>query len=427
MKLYSVAEIARYIRDLLRTDELLADVWIQGEIGSLSRSAAGHYYFTLVDERSQLSCVMFRSAAAMSGIQPESGLGVAVHGAFNFYEAGGKCELCIDLLYPSGLGLAHLQFEALRVKLEQQGLFSPERKRPLPSYPTRIGLLTSDGGVVLHDILNVIGRRYPAVEIVFAHSAVQGDYAPVELIEGLGLLAEHHRDTAPLDLIIIARGGGSAEDLAAFNDERLARAVFGFPAPVVSAVGHETDFTILDFVADVRAPTPSAASELVTPSMGDLRDGLRSWRLRGLGAVQRALANDRLRQLELRSRLAAASPALTAQSLRVQLNETLASRAAQLQSRLHMHQEQLTGRSLQLEALGPLRTLERGYAVLTANQRAVVTSWRDVQPGDAVQARLADGTVHGEVTSADPEERPNGATGNVRREFSPTTGDDHRA
>ncbi|MFN0071339.1 MAG: exodeoxyribonuclease VII large subunit [Chloroflexota bacterium] len=404
MQILAVGELAQYIRDYLRADDVLNDVWVEGEISSLTRANSGHFYFTVRDERSQFPCVMFRGAVASAGVLPEAGMAVSLHGEVSFYEAGGKLQLIVDLLYPAGLGQGQLLFEALRLKLEKEGLFADERKRPLPLFPRRIGLVTSDGGAVLHDVLNVIGRRYPAAEIVFAHSAVQGESAPRELIRAINLIGWYHLHRAAVDVLIVGRGGGSAEDLAAFNDEGVARAIFSSPVPVVSAVGHEVDFSIADFVADRRAPTPSAAAELVTPDSDELRQRLHALIHRGARIVQHRLDVLRNQDRSLELRLAAVSPLETIKLQRLRIASAIRGGAVALENRLGIVREQLEGRQLQLDALSPRQTLARGYAIAVIPGRGVVTSVLQVQPGDQLQAILHDGIVESRVESTRSQE-----------------------
>ncbi|HEX9015440.1 MAG TPA: exodeoxyribonuclease VII large subunit, partial [Chloroflexota bacterium] len=271
MQVLEVGQVAAYIKQLMEYDELLADVWVHGEISNYSRSPSGHVYFTLKDGRAQIRCAHFRNSNRRLSVELTNGISIFAHGRVSFYEAQGSCQLYVDVVQPEGVGVAFLQFEALKAKLEAEGLFAPERKRPLPAFPKRIGLITSPTGAVIHDFLTIVERRYPLVEIVVAHSSVQGENAPAEIIAALDGLNRYHEYSAALDLIVIARGGGSAEDLSAFNHEGLAQAIFASAVPVVSAIGHETDYTIADFVADLRAPTPSAAAELVTPNLTDYR------------------------------------------------------------------------------------------------------------------------------------------------------------
>jgi exodeoxyribonuclease VII large subunit len=394
MRVFEVGEVGAYIKELLGDDEVLADLWVSGEIGNLSRSGAGHYYFALKDETSQIRAVLFRGAALRCGAEPRSGDAVVAHGKIAFYEPTGSCELCVDLLYPSGVGLAQLRFEALRLKLEEEGLFAAERKRALPEYPRRIGLVTSEGGVVLHDVLTVLMRRYPIAEVVFTHSAVQGDHAPTELVAALGRLGEWRgSDGLGVDVVIVGRGGGSPEELAAFNDEQVVRAVFASPWPVISAVGHETDVTICDYVADLRAPTPSAAAELVAPDLRVLTQEVRDLTARGRVAMEVALAaaHDDLRGG--RDRLLIHAPVARIAWGRRAIRQEFDRARLLLEHRLATAREQLAGRHLQLAALSPAATLARGYGVVSLAGDGVVRSARDVGIGDELEIHLTDGVV----------------------------------
>jgi exodeoxyribonuclease VII large subunit len=261
MRVLTVDEVTSYLKDLVEFDPVLADLWVRGEVSNVSRSAAGHMYFCLTGAGMQLNCVLFRRSQHGVLALPRNGEAVLAHGRFSIYESRGQYQLIVDNVAPEGLGILQIQFEELKRRLEAEGLFASERKRPLPAIPTVVGVVTSAQGAVWHDIQHVIARRFPLVELVLAPSAVQGPNAPVELVQRLQALQE----LDDCSVIIIGRGGGAAEDLACFNDERVARAIFGCRVPVVSAVGHETDTCIADLVADMRAPTPSAAAELCVP------------------------------------------------------------------------------------------------------------------------------------------------------------------
>ena len=402
MEVLAVSEVSRHIGELLEADPLLSDVWIRGEIGNLSRSPAGHFYFSLRDPGSQLKCVLFRGAAARLGTLPERGAAVILHGNVAFYAAGGVCEVCVDLLYPEGVGLARLELEALKLKLEAEGLFAPERKRPLPPFPRRIGLVTSDGGAVLHDILQVLGRRYPLVEVVLAAASVQGERAPGEICAALARLTRFHQSDQALDVIIVARGGGAEHELAVFNDERVARACFGCPVPIVSAIGHEIDVTLVDFVADLRAPTPSAAAELVVPDLAVLRDMVTELAGQGEEAVRRMLREARYDSQLAHDRLLSRSPAAELARRRVELTAELRRAQAGLEQALRLVREQLRGRVLQLAALSPERTLGRGYAVCSVASGAVLRSIRQVELGDPVDIRIIDGLIAGRAVGLRP-------------------------
>ena len=270
MPVYSVSQITRYLKESLEADSLLNDLWLRGEVSNLTRSAAGHYYFTLKDATSQVRCVMFRPA--YGGEHLAEGAAVIAHGRVSIYEVRGDLQLIADLAQPEGVGELHLELERLKMKLEAEGLFQVSRKRPLPEFPKRIGVATSPTGAVWHDIQNVLRRRYPLVELAFAPTPVQGDTAAAGIVDAFD--AFNAEDD--LDLVILARGGGSLEDLWPFNEEAVARAIYASRAPVISAVGHETDYTIADMVADCRAPTPSAAAELAAPDMDELMERIES-------------------------------------------------------------------------------------------------------------------------------------------------------
>ncbi|RLC60253.1 MAG: exodeoxyribonuclease VII large subunit, partial [Chloroflexota bacterium] len=264
---YTVSQLTGYIRRLIEDDPELSDVWVEGEVSNFSRASSGHCYFTLKDAGSQIGCVMWRSVAKVQDYLPVGGDLVLAHGRVGVYEAGGRYQLYVDQLRPAGVGDLYRQFELLKARLEAEGLFAPERKRPLPRFPRRIGVVTSPSAAALRDILNVLGRRYPLAEVLLAPTPVQGDDAPPQIVAAIEAL--NGRDD--VDIIIVARGGGSLEELWAFNDERVARAVAASRIPVICGVGHETDFSLADFAADVRAPTPSAAAELVAPDRAELR------------------------------------------------------------------------------------------------------------------------------------------------------------
>ncbi|MCC7371582.1 MAG: exodeoxyribonuclease VII large subunit [Chloroflexi bacterium] len=394
MRVFGVGEVGGYLQQILGADEILADVWVTGEITSLTRASSGHLYFTLRDDEGQIRSVMWRSYAARIAAQPRAGDAVVAHGRVDFYPPGGSLQLVVDLLYPAGVGEAQLRFEALRLKLEEEGLFAEERKRPLPPFPRRIGLITSETGAVYHDVVTVLSRRYPIAQLVFAHSSVQGDRAPLEVVAALKRLAAWRDERGNgVDVVIVARGGGAPEELAIFNDERIARAVFAAPWPVISAVGHETDFTICDFVADHRAPTPSAAAEMASPDLVALRLDLAELALRGRACAEQALETAEVNVRRSRDRLLAHSP-LTRIARDRQATLDQADRARLLlEGHLRTLAEQVAGRRLQLAALSPRATLDRGYSIVTTADGSVVRTAAAVSPGDALAIQLADGTL----------------------------------
>ena len=421
MEVFQVGELGAYLKELLEGDETLADLWVTGEVTNLSRSGAGHYYFALKDDTTQIRVVLFRNAAIRCGAAPLSGDAVVVHGKVAFYERTGACELCVDLLYPSGVGLAQLRFEALRLKLSQEGLFAEERKRPLPTYPRRIGLVTSEGGAVLHDVLTILTRRYPIAEVIVAHSAVQGDHAAGQIVAALERLrAWRGPDGAGIDVAILARGGGSPEELAPFNDEDVARAVFGSSWPIISAVGHETDVTICDFVADLRAPTPSAAAALVAPDLRELARELGELVARGRAAVEATLDTARADLRYGRDRLLVHAPLTRVATGRQAVRQELERGRVLLAHRLSTAREHLAGRGLQLAALSPTATLARGYSIVSLRGNGVVRSIRDVGVAEALSIQLADGAVEAMTTGVQPDDVPPPAPSLGRRGGSRT-------
>ncbi|MEA2007509.1 MAG: exodeoxyribonuclease VII large subunit, partial [Chloroflexota bacterium] len=266
-KTWTVSEVNSYVRDLLESDYNLQDLWVQGEISNLSRPRSGHVYFTLKDSKSSIKCVMWKNIAARQETPIREGDAVEAHGNLSVYERSGQYQLYVDFLRPRGAGKLYREFLRLKALLEEEGLFAPEMKQAIPIWPARIGIVTSPTGAALQDMLNTIQRRYPLVEVILAPASVQGTAAPPQIVDGI----QHLNRKANVDVIIVGRGGGSMEDLWAFNDERVARAIFASRIPIISGVGHETDFTIADFVADLRAPTPTAAAELAVPDQEELR------------------------------------------------------------------------------------------------------------------------------------------------------------
>lgn len=392
---WSVSRITRYIRELFELNYELQDLWVEGEISNLTQARSGHLYFTLKDAEAQLKGVMWRSEAALLRVLPQNGDAVRAHGRVSVYESGGVYQLYADQLEPLGRGDLHRQFEILKQKLEAEGLFDPARKKALPPFPRRIGIATSADAAALRDILNVLSRRYPLVEVLLAPTLVQGAEAPSEIVRALASLDSRE----DIDLIILARGGGSLEDLWAFNDERVARAIAGCRHPVISGVGHETDFTIADFVADLRAPTPSAAAELATPDVQELVENL-------AGLQRRLLAGLSGRLEMLRWRLEAAGRALRMLAP-VQRLHNLAQRLDELQARgdravagrLRDAQLRLASLERAMAAVSPLGTLARGYAIVRrADSQVVVKDPAQVAAGDPLWVQVHGGDFHAAVT-----------------------------
>lgn len=389
----TVAEVNRHVRELLESDLTLADLWVQGEVSNLSRPKSGHMYFTLKDAEAALRCVMWRNQVARLPYLPQDGDAVEVHGAISVYEAGGQYQLYADQIRPAGEGALYQEFLRLKDRLEAEGLFDPARKRPIPPRPRSIGLVTSPTGAALRDMLNTLRRRYPLVEVVLAPTAVQGDQAPAEIVAALERL---NRVVKP-DVILLARGGGSIEDLWAFNDERVARAIVASQAPVISGVGHETDFTIADFAADLHAPTPTAAAELATPDQVDLRAGLIEVAQSIMLQVRTTLTNQRWTLNDYVYRVERRSPITQIRRDRQRLDELSRRADILLAHRVQLPRARLNGLLQQLQALNPNAVLSRGYAVISHLDGRVVRSQKQVVAGDELRVQVADGRFGVEV------------------------------
>ena len=395
MAVYSVSQLTRYLRDLLQNEVLLRDVWVRGEVVNLSRPASGHSYFTLRDGTAALRCVMFRDGFGADLL--ESGSSLIAHGRVTLYEPRGDLQLVADVVQPEGMGDLQLRLEQLKLKLQRQGLFEESRKRPLPRFPQRIGVATSPSGAVWHDIQMVVRRRYPLVELVLAPTPVQGDWAAQGIVDAMSAL----NSIDGLDAIILARGGGSLEDLWPFNEEVVARAIFASRAPVVTGVGHETDVTIADMVADRRAPTPSAAAEMVVPDVTELRAALETRsRAASQGLLNRMQAL-RSRVSYLRDRARRRRPDVD--SLRQQVDDMLSGVAAKLHRDFRNRAHLAASLQKRLQALSPQDTLRRGFAIVQARPGgAVVSDSGALARGDRVEVTLARGGFSAEVASTRP-------------------------
>ena len=399
MPLYTVSQVTRYLRDTLDRDAVLRDLWVTGEVSSFTRSALGHMYFTLREADSQIRCVMFRNG--VGGEVLAGGVAVAAHGRVSFYETRGELQLYVDMVRPEGLGEMHLELERLRAKLEAEGLFDQARKRPIPDFPRRIAVITSPTGAVWHDIQNVVRRRYPLVELALVPCSVQGDSAVPTILEAFAVL----RDEDDVDAVILARGGGAPEELMPFNDEAVARAIYASPHPVISAVGHETDVTVADLVADLRAPTPSAAAELAVPDARGLQEAVLQ---QALVVTDSTLDYTRARQTEtqgLVQRVTSRAPDTAGRRQRV--DDALHVVTLRLSSTAALQRERLRSITSRLGVLDPRGVLERGYAVVQREATGeTVTSVRDVAPHDALRIHVHDGSFPAEVSSPPPGSTP---------------------
>jgi exodeoxyribonuclease VII large subunit len=391
---FTVSQLTGHIRRLFEDAPVLGDVWVEGEISNFSRASSGHCYFTLKDAGAQIPCVMWRNVADAQGYLPASGDLVLAHGNVSVYEAGGRYQLYVDRVQPAGVGNLYLEFERLKAQLEAEGLFDLERKRPLPALPRRIGVVTSPTAAALRDILNVLGRRYPLAEVLLSPTQVQGDAAPPQIVAAIEALNERE----DVDVIIIARGGGSLEDLWAFNDERVARAVAASRIPTVCGVGHETDFSLADFAADVRAPTPSAAAELVAPDQIELRAYVTGLSAALAAALRGEIEERRWMLAEQMRALKHLSPQAQLAQARQRVDDLLARTEAAMRHNLILNRERLAGLSGRLNSASPLGTLERGYAIVQQRETGtVVRSVEQATPGDVLGIRVADGAFEAEV------------------------------
>ena len=391
----SVSQLSRYLKELLETNDILQDIWVKGEISGCRIYPSGHCYFTLKDAEAQLPCVFFKYARIRSAA-PElhDGMAIAANGRISLYERDGKLQLYVDSIEPLGDGVLFLRFEQLKARLAAEGLFDIERKRPLPAFPSVIGIVTSPQAAALRDMLRVLRTRNPLVQVILSPALVQGAEAPAAIADALDLLNEY----GEVDVVIVGRGGGSIEELWAFNEEVVARAIARSRIPVISGVGHETDFTIADFVADHRASTPTAAATAAVPDLAEWLADVQTH-----GQTLTVLMEDFLAYLA--DNLARTGRDLQRQSpqhqldrLHQQLDDTTALLQTRLQHILSLRGERLHGVALQLHSLSPLLTIARGYAVVRRDSdAAVVTSTQQVQAGDAITIQVTDGHIHARV------------------------------
>lgn len=392
---WTVTNLTRYLRELIEEDHLLRDLWVLGEVSNISRPSSGHLYFTIKDSTASLRCVMWRSTVAQQKWLPKEGDSLEVHGYIGVYEMGGVYQLYADEWRPIGEGALYQEFLRLKARLEAEGIFSPERKRSIPALPKRIGIVTSPSGAALRDILDTIRRRFPLVEVVISPTPVQGVEAPAGIVSAL----EKIERLAKPDVIILARGGGSIEDLWAFNDEQVARAIVATTAPVVTGIGHETDFTIADFAADLRAPTPTAAAELVTPNMTDLLAYLATQQNNLNKEISYYLTNLKSTYHNLSHRLILHSPQGEIRSQQQYLDELIRRVNASMAYTLRLQRMQLDGLQQRLVSLNPQAILERGYAIITKTDGRVVMRADQVTLNEYLDVRVGKGSFGVKVTN----------------------------
>ena len=388
-KIFTVGQINRYIRNLLENDFILSSLLVKGEISNFKAHSSGHLYFTLKDASGALSCVMFRQDAAGLPFEPENGMQVVVYGHISLYEKTGQYQLYAEFLEPLGIGALQVAFEQLKEKLAAEGLFDGDFKREIPKNPSCIAVITSPTGAAVRDILQIVKRRDPNVKVAIFPTLVQGEQAAVDIVHSLKLVNEWGK----ADVIILGRGGGSMEDLWCFNDENVARAVFASEIPVISAVGHETDFTITDFVADMRAPTPSAAAELATTPLTERREAFHRLELRLERDVSALLTSCRRRLDLLKSRPVMERPLERIYRTMMDLEETQQRLDKEMTNRLMQRAERWQYLTNRLEAVSPLAVMSRGYVMAVTSSGKLLTSVKQAEVGDRVTLHLQDGKI----------------------------------
>lgn len=390
----SVSQLNRYIKMNFDADENLANIFISGEISNFTNHyRTGHLYFTLKDDSAAVRAVMFNSSAKRLKFMPEDGMKVIARGRVSVYEASGQYQLYVDDMQPDGVGALNLAYEQLKEKLQKEGLFSELHKKPLPPYPEKVGVITSPTGAAVRDIINVLGRRFPYAEIVFCPVLVQGEGAHLQLTDAVNLFNSERA----ADIIIIGRGGGSIEDLWEFNDEGLARAVYNSEIPVISAVGHETDFTICDFVADMRAPTPSAAAELAVPDANELQYALSALKNRMFLNVSSGIADRRSRLEYLTSKGALKSPDEMLSNRSQRLDTAFSKMLSSYENRIGGKKVEFISAATALSKLDPMSVLMRGFAFVSDKNGKNVYSSQALAKGDKINVRFHDGSAACEV------------------------------
>jgi len=388
-KVYGVTEINNHIKDLLDSDVLLGGVYIRGELSNYKVYPSGHHYFSMKDEEGAIRCVMFRGSAGKLRFRPENGMKVVAFGRVSVFPRDGAYQLYVTGLSPDGVGDLYVAFEQLKEKLAKDGLFDPEHKKPIPAYPRRIAVITSSAGAAVRDILRILKARWPLAKVILLPVRVQGAEAPAEIAGAL----RYANTWDVADVIITGRGGGSMEDLWGFNDERVARAIYASRIPVISAVGHEPDVTIADFVADLRAATPSNGAELAVPDMEEQRELLSAYRIRLSQAMGRELALLRRRVTELSSRRVMVSPAGYVEERRLMLDHLTGRLISGASSAVLRNRNRYVAIAAKLDAMSPLKVLSRGYAIAEKADGTVLRRASEAASGDKLKLKLGDGTV----------------------------------
>jgi exodeoxyribonuclease VII large subunit len=396
----SVSQLTGYLRQLLESDEILQDIWVQGELSNVAKPSSGHLYFTLKDADAAVRCVMWRNAVMRLGFDPREGTAVEAHGSMGVYEVSGQVQLYVDTMQKAGEGALYQEYLRLKAKLEAEGLFDVEVKRPIPELPGIIGIVTSPTGAALQDMLDTLRRRFPIAEVVLSPASVQGTEAPAEIVAALNRLNQMVKP----DIILIGRGGGSIEDLWAFNDESVVRAVAASAAPVISGVGHETDFTLTDFAADRRAPTPTAAAEIAVPDWMELMAAVMELADQHTTILRERLGDLRWELSQLQSALGRLSPRHAVNTYRQRLDEVVLRLDRAMHARLEKKRLQLDNLRYSLKNLSPQAVLNRGYALVTREKDGrIVKRAEQVNVGEGVHIQVSQGSLEAEVKETHQE------------------------
>ena len=396
----SVSQLNNYIKTVFDRDENLAGVCIRGEISNYKVYPSGHHYFTLKDEQSALRCVMFKGSAVRLAFKPENGMKVLAAGKVSAYPRDGAYQLYCERMTVDGIGDLYVAFEQLKTKLRQQGLFDAEHKKPLPPYPQTIAIVTSSAGAAIMDMLRILSKRYPLCKVKLLPVRVQGVEAPAEIAGAIRYANRYH----VADLLITGRGGGSIEDLWAFNDERVAQAIYESEIPVISAVGHEPDVTISDFVADLRAATPSNAAELAVPDQMELRQKLMTARSRMLQAMEKKLKLSRQQIESMQQKRVLQNPQNYLDDRRMLLDHTQQRLASTMQQRLYQKKQDFVRLAAKLDAMSPLKVLSRGYSVARKSDGTILQSVRQIEQNDVFRLQMYEGSLTAEVLSVEGSE-----------------------
>lgn len=385
----SVTELNQYVKNLVDGDELLMDVCVRGELSNYKIYPSGHHYFTLKDAESSLRCVMFKYSAMKLRFRPENGMSVTAFGRVSVYLRDGAYQLSCTALMPEGMGDLQVAFEQMKAKLSAEGLFDTAHKKPLPPFPEKIAIITSSAGAAIHDMIRILGHRWPMTKVILLPVRVQGVEAPAEIAGAI----RYANEFQVADLIITGRGGGSLEDLWAFNDERVARAIYASRIPVISAVGHEPDVTISDYVADRRASTPSNAAEIAVPDWHEMQDGLQNYEIRSRQAMEKMLKSLAQRLDALKSKRVLTDPGVYLDNRRMDLDRARDRLLAASERQLAAKRQSFVKLGTALDAMSPLRVLSRGYTVSSDADGTILKSVKDLQPGQELSVRFLDGTA----------------------------------